>query len=302
MMIEKVLEDLEKLFSKWGISSRDWVFVAQYAMRLLGYKVEVRKGHLNIQVNKTKIPWGVGEALETHPPVNTKFSRDYLQFERKTGFEFDIVPVPPKDFKRKLKLAVFYPLPSGKQIRVGTAEGGLEELETIFSLCTDEGWGVEKGYRVMPAVEDQRRAMLEKGESELAKAYEKLIKKYDHFRKPKKSKLPKDFTKTKELKGIIASKGKARGRVNVVLNPETTKRFEKGEILVTTMTSPKFTIFLKSASAIITDEGGILCHAAIVAREMEVPCIVGTKVATKVLKDGDLVEVDANNGIVRKLA
>lgn len=140
-MIEKVLEDLEKLFSKWGISSRDWVFVAQYAMRLLGYKVEAREGHLNIQVKKAKIPWRVGEALETHPPVKTKFSRDYLQFERRTGFEFDIVPVPPKDFKRKLKLTVLYPLPSGKQIRVQTAEGGLEELDVIFSSCTNGGWG-----------------------------------------------------------------------------------------------------------------------------------------------------------------
>lgn len=301
MRIEKVLEDLEGLFNGWGISSCDWVFTAQYAFRLLGYDVSVRKGHLNIQVKKSRIPWEVGEALETHPPVGTKFSRQYLQFERKTGFEFDIAPVPPKDFKRKIKHTVQYSLPSGKQIRVQTPEGGLEELDIIFSLCTDEGWGVEKGYRVMPAVEDQWKATLKKGETELAKAYEELIKKYDHFRKPKKPKSPKDFTKVKELKGIIASKGKARGKVNVVLNPETTKRFKKGEILVTTMTSPKFTVFLKSTSAIVTDGGGVLCHAAIVAREMKVPCIVGTKIATKVLKDGDLVEVDANNGIVRKL-
>ncbi|GAG22226.1 unnamed protein product, partial [marine sediment metagenome] len=51
----------------------------------------------------------------------------------------------------------------------------------------------------------------------------------------------------------------------------------------------------------ITDGGGTLCHAAIVAREMKIPCIVGTKIATRVLKDGDLVEVDADKGIVRKL-
>ncbi len=58
---------------------------------------------------------------------------------------------------------------------------------------------------------------------------------------------------------------------------------------------------LKRAAAFVTDEGGITCHAAIVAREMKKTCIIGTKIATKVLKDGDLVEVDAKKGIVRKL-
>ena len=58
---------------------------------------------------------------------------------------------------------------------------------------------------------------------------------------------------------------------------------------------------MEKASAFVTDEGGMLCHAAIIAREMNKPCIVGTKSATKILKDGDLVEVDANAGIVKIL-
>ncbi len=301
MRIEKVLIELEKLFSRWEISSRDWVFTAQYAFRLLGYDINVRKGHLNIQVKKSRIPWEIGEALETHPPVDTEYSRQYLQFERKTSFEFDIAPVPPKDFKRKIKHTVQYSLPSGKQIRVQTPKGGLEELDIIFSLCTDDGWGVEKGIRVMPSVEEQWKALLKKGEIKMAKKYEELIKKYSHFRKVKKPSVSRDLTRVKRFKGIVASRGKVKGKVNVVLNPEKTKRFEKGEILVTTMTSPKFTIFLKNTPAIITDGGGTLCHAAIVAREMKIPCIVGTKIATKVLKDGDFVEVDANKGTVRRL-
>ncbi len=63
------------------------------------------------------------------------------------------------------------------------------------------------------------------------------------------------------------------------------------------MTDPDFLPAMKKASAIITDEGGITCHAAIVSRELKIPCIIGTRIATKVLKDGDLVEVDANKGI-----
>ena len=67
------------------------------------------------------------------------------------------------------------------------------------------------------------------------------------------------------------------------------------------MTTPDFVPLIRKASAIITNEGGITCHAAIVACELKKPCIVGTKIATKILRDGDLVEVDANNGVVRIL-
>lgn len=65
------------------------------------------------------------------------------------------------------------------------------------------------------------------------------------------------------------------------------------------MTDPSFLPVMKQAIAFITDEGGVLCHAAITARELKKPCIIGTKIATKVLKDGDLVEVDANHGIIK---
>ena len=68
------------------------------------------------------------------------------------------------------------------------------------------------------------------------------------------------------------------------------------------MTFPNFISAMEKAAAFVTDEGGILCHAAIVAREMKKPCIIGTKIATQVLKDGELVEVDASKGIVRKLS
>lgn len=77
------------------------------------------------------------------------------------------------------------------------------------------------------------------------------------------------------------------------------KKVKKGDILVSPMTTSAFMPAIKKATAIVTDEGGITCHAAIVSRELNTPCIIGTKIATQVLKDGDIVEVDANKGIVR---
>ncbi len=104
-----------------------------------------------------------------------------------------------------------------------------------------------------------------------------------------------------EIKGQTAFAGIARGQVLVILDPKQPKGFKRGDILVTGMTRPEYLPIMKKAAAFVTDAGGMLSHAAITARELKKPCIVGTKVASKVLKDGDMVEVDANKGIVRKI-
>lgn len=105
----------------------------------------------------------------------------------------------------------------------------------------------------------------------------------------------------KELKGATASKGFARGIVKVCKLSTEISKITEGDILVTAMTTPDFVPAMKKTAGIITDEGGITCHAAIISRELGKPCIIGTKVATKTLRDGDLVEVDADNGVVRIL-
>ncbi|MEN9558474.1 MAG: Phosphoenolpyruvate synthase [Candidatus Parcubacteria bacterium] len=105
-----------------------------------------------------------------------------------------------------------------------------------------------------------------------------------------------------ELKGQVAQSGTARGTVKLVFGPQHNGKVEEGDILISTATSPQLLPAMKKAAAFITDVGGITSHAAIVARELKKPCIVGTKIATQVLQDGDEVEVDANNGIVRILS
>ncbi len=109
----------------------------------------------------------------------------------------------------------------------------------------------------------------------------------------------------KEFKGDIANKGHVKGEATIItadadISKEMLK-MKKGNVLVVTQTKPIFMPVLKKAIAIVTDEGGILSHAAIVARELNIPCIIGTHYATKAFKDGDLLEVDADKGIVRKV-
>lgn len=104
------------------------------------------------------------------------------------------------------------------------------------------------------------------------------------------------------IQGVTASKGeKVNGEVRIVAEPRDVKQFKKGEILVSPETTPDFIQAMKLASAIITDIGGLTSHAAIVSREFRKPCIIATKIATQVLKDGDLVEVDANKGVIKIL-
>lgn len=107
--------------------------------------------------------------------------------------------------------------------------------------------------------------------------------------------------KIAELKGMVANKGKVKGQVRICRSIYDIPKVKKGEILVASMTRPEFLPAMQKAAAFITDEGGITSHAAIVSREMNKPCIIGTKIATQVFKDGDIVEVDANKGIVKKI-
>ena len=105
---------------------------------------------------------------------------------------------------------------------------------------------------------------------------------------------------SQEIKGIIAQKGKVSGRVVLVHNKKDLEKInEDGIVLVARFTMPDYTPAMQIASAFVTEEGGVTSHAAIIARELKKPCIVGTGNCTKVLKDGDMVEVDAERGIVR---
>jgi pyruvate,water dikinase len=98
------------------------------------------------------------------------------------------------------------------------------------------------------------------------------------------------------LEGTAASVGQATGRVRLVSSSADSSKFKDGEVLVTRLTNPTMIMMMAKACAIVTDIGGLTSHPAIVSREMGTPCVVSTKTATSVLKDGMLVEVDGSAG------
>jgi len=104
-----------------------------------------------------------------------------------------------------------------------------------------------------------------------------------------------------KLAGRVAFRGKVSGVVKIIRSQKDFYKMEKGDILIAPNTRPEYMPIMKMAGAIVTEEGGITCHAAIVSRELKIPCIVGVQGVTNALKDGDLVEVDAIEGAINKI-
>lgn len=103
------------------------------------------------------------------------------------------------------------------------------------------------------------------------------------------------------LTGISASLGKAEGKARIIGSENDIKDFKDGEIIISQQTTPLFVVILGKAKAVVTDMGGITAHAAIVSRELGIPCVVGTEKATRFLRNGDKILVDGNEGKVYRL-
>jgi pyruvate,water dikinase len=99
-------------------------------------------------------------------------------------------------------------------------------------------------------------------------------------------------------KGLGASPGITSGKVKIIKNTDELDKIQKGDILTTVMTTPDMVPAMKRANGIITDEGGVTCHAAIISRELGIPCVVGTGDATKILKENSVVSLDGNKGLI----
>lgn len=115
---------------------------------------------------------------------------------------------------------------------------------------------------------------------------------------PEQSSSEAQIKATTQITGVTANPGTASGKVKIVLSTTDVSKVEEGDILVTTMTLPNLLVAVERAGAIVTDEGGLLCHAAIISRELNIPCIIGTRLGTKVLVDGENVLVNATEGVV----
>lgn len=163
----------------------------------------------------------------------------------------------------------------------------LDELETIIQIGILDKNIIKKrksGCVIVPA------------KNKLVKVFNEIPLKYSNIAKKVEQR-----EQEKIVRGKIAQMGVVRGVVKVIRSYHDIKRVQKGDILVANTTHPGYLPAMQKAAAFVTNEGGVISHAAIVARELKKPCIVGTGNATQILLEGDFVEVDANKGIVKLL-
>lgn len=181
-----------------------------------------------------------------------------------------------------------------KEYKIAYKDLGYLTLDEIKKGLEDEKFNIEliKKRKINPFVVARGRGKKLKIEIYSGKDIEKYKKLIGQ---------ENDQNKIESFPGLSAQNGTAKGKVKVVKTFHDIKHVKKGNILVANTTHPNYLLAMKIAAAFVTNEGGIISHAAIVSRELKKPCIVGTKIATQVLRDGDLVEVDAERGIVRIL-
>lgn len=227
-----------------------------------------------------------------HPHINVKYVVDYLESRalQKLLPHFEEARVYAEPVFKRTEDFI---------LKLADTVGEKINLPTPLILCfsTDE----MEAYLVRNIVPDQQ--ILEERNKHSALLFDATEYEIITGEKVKEITALVQADETMDMvRGVTAFGGSIRGCVRVVLDPEQVTDFQTGDILVAGMTRPEYLPLMQKAGAIVTDAGGILCHAAIVAREMKKPCVIGTQFATKVFKDGDMVEVDADRGVVKKIS
>ena len=193
--------------------------------------------------------------------------------------------------KLNLELKTFY-AQAGKRLGLDIFEVGmLTRTEMIEYLSTSKIFPKQE-------IKKRKRAFLLIQKSDVARIFSG-----ERARRKFKTEIPvgRDAY-LKELHGTVGSKGEpVSGRAVVVYTNRDLYKVKQGQIMFTGMTRQDFVPYLRKVKALVTDEGNVTCHAAIIARELSIPCIVNTGSGTSIFRDGDMVEVDANKGIVRKI-
>jgi len=236
--------------------------------------------------------WGVGEMI-----VKGKITPDEFYVFKPTLKE-NYKPIIVKDLGRKTKKLVYDKKGGLKEVNVPP------EQQLKFSLTDEEilklsRWAclIEDHYRISQDIEwakDGKTGQLFIVQSRPETVFTpKKIKFYEEY-EIKTEKKP-------ILTGIAIGSKIGQGKVHIIEDVSKIEEFQKGEVLVTKMTDPDWTSVMSMASAIITDEGGKTCHSAIISRELGIPCTVGTRKATKVLKTGQTITLDCTSGSEGKI-
>lgn len=289
---KKKIEDASKIYKKYWWTRLGWENMESYVCE--DFKKEIRKTikKKNIEKIINKISWRARNINKQREDAIKKYKMSdkitYLldTFDKYTYFH---------DLRKEMQVRTTYAayllmteVARRRKLDKNDLEWLMhEDVKEILRGKPMDKQEVEKRKKAICVIVNERGLKLYSGEEAI---------------KIKNKEIEENTKQISEFKGTGVCKGKIISKVKVCNGAvEALRKVKKGDILVCGMTLPDYVPAMKLAKAIITDEGGITCHAAIISRELGKPCIVGTKIATRVLKDGDAVEVDANRGVVKIL-
>ncbi len=303
--LERAIEACIELLQEFDIDPNEWILVGPHADILNDYPLLYdRPTHFHVLIERKKIPWKISkeqkDLIDVSAPLNSSFQKRCEQYMAETGYDFDIIlaPKPIKSYEDEIARQTLSKQGFFQRMK---PLGNLEISEYTFSKFSPDKLRRKDVIQYIEILVDEARKRnnikLIKCSEEFVENISKRQREYNEI----ENNIHTDFIKEGLIKGVRSFPGKIKGIIQVIKNVEVTPRSKITGIVVMLRVSPKVLPAIAHAKAWIVDEGGVLSHAAIVARELKKPCIIGTKIATKVLKDGDMVEVDAENGVVRIL-
>lgn len=309
---QKALIELRKIFADWGIDVSNWFLLGRWTWWLHDYPVWLNKpgptADFVVYIKRSVIPWKIGEKkfTEIYPNKDSKYQKDMQKFMKVAKSSLHIYILPDKDYDFWQKnYVVWHTLNNSQKIKIMSNKGSIVTTGNFIGKNSKKsGVGIEKCQRLFKLIENARDIAFEKKDQKILKLANGVLDKNRKFFSNKSyEKYYNMFKNDGIIKGHAIAGGLASGFVKIIADKEmlNVSTINNGQIIVTTDTTPIFSKIASKISALITDEGGITCHAAILAREFNIPCIVGTKIATKVLRNGDIVEVNADKGMVALL-
>lgn len=260
----------------------------------------------DFQIMLEEIVDGEKELFDLQETINTRqtiFTKELQELNlSETDELFDLIhmlkhTVFVRDYRDTLRQKM-YLLDRHMYEEIGQRLGGFS-AEQITNLTNEE---IEKGLR--GETSSLLKIIKEREQGFLIIQNENDIKVYSGVEAKEKFQLELNVvaaTETNLIRGMVACKGVARGPAKIIETNQDLGKIKPGDVMIALMTRQDFVPAMRKCVAVVTDEGGITNHAAIVCREFNLPCVVGTKIATKVFKDGDIIEVDATAGIVKKI-
>ena len=300
--------ELHELLRSWGVELSDYFFIDRPALRLQGYDIALndrKRQDFCIGTLGEILPWVDHEPTrgfqEVPPPSESSFAAAINDFTARSGLEVHFYAFSEPKYRWRQDYVARLVLPNSIEVRLNTLYGTIRGIaEDMLPYCNDAGVGLEKGVRMLRFIEDMRVAAVRNQDAMALQKADEVLKIFVPLNVEYETRLA-GINGGGELSGTPACSGEVSGNVFVVRDILRDVPREPA-IIVTSKVTPAFYRYKDFILGLIVDHGGLTSHAAILARELNVPTIVGTLVATERLKTGDTVELDASNGTVRIIA